>query len=505
MLSSTRKDARDGTKPGSSGDSPTNINTLLKPLHSLLDTIIAVFTFLQHSITAGLTSPSLQPSFSTSGLLSSLPSWPWPAPSSSRKSRREYWTYRTGRDWRTTPQVRVCTDLSTSNAVAALFLEEEVLGFDLEWKPGASNSSSIQSNISMIQVAKPDLIALFHLGRFSGSSPPDFLAPNLRRLIESPHIFKTGVNIAGDCTRLHRHLDVDPQGIIELSSIYRLVKYSNGDLDDIRKINKTLVSLAAQVEEHLGLPLFKGFDVRTSDWSQPLSAKQTLYAASDAYACLRLWQVLDGKRKALDPPPPRPAPHELKQPILLANGQTVAEYLDAQKVDAEIVAEIMRRDSDAEESEGESEAETKSDDEDVMELGSESEHSADHKASSSSSASTPALSPTDATALEKGSEWASTTLASLTTAPTAPAASSPNTQRLPSKRHLQAYHLYHEQALALTDAAKALNIKPSSAACYVLEAITAAKLPYEKERLDSEVLGKVPPQVVRGRFWMFKK
>lgn len=56
-----------------------------------------------------------------------------------------------------------------------------------------------------------------------------------------------------------------------------------------------------------------------------------LDAASDPYACLHLYDVLEGKRKKLDPTPPRPSDAELNLPIRLANGQTVADYLQAQK------------------------------------------------------------------------------------------------------------------------------------------------------------------------------
>ena len=62
------------------------------------------------------------------------------------------------------------------------------------------------------------------------------------------------------------------KGILELSHLYKLVKYSKaGELD---RINKVMVSLAVQTQEMLGLPLFKGADVRSSNWMMRLSADQ---------------------------------------------------------------------------------------------------------------------------------------------------------------------------------------------------------------------------------------
>jgi hypothetical protein len=41
-------------------------------------------------------------------------------------------------------------------------------------------------------------------------------------------------------------------------------------------------------------------------------------AATDPYACLRLFNAMEAKRQAMDPIPPRPAHAELNQPIALA-------------------------------------------------------------------------------------------------------------------------------------------------------------------------------------------
>lgn len=51
-------------------------------------------------------------------------------------------------------------------------------------------------------------------------------------------------------------------------------------------------SLADLADEMLGVQLRKPQDLRTGNWEKrPLSVKQLEYAAGDAYAGLRLWQV----------------------------------------------------------------------------------------------------------------------------------------------------------------------------------------------------------------------
>ena len=46
-------------------------------------------------------------------------------------------------------------------------------------------------------------------------------------------------------------------------------------------------------------------------------------AATDPYACICLFNIMERKRVAMDPMPPRPAHAELNLPILLSEGKVV--------------------------------------------------------------------------------------------------------------------------------------------------------------------------------------
>uniref|UniRef100_A0A8H7TPW0 3'-5' exonuclease domain-containing protein n=1 Tax=Bionectria ochroleuca TaxID=29856 RepID=A0A8H7TPW0_BIOOC len=76
--------------------------------------------------------------------------------------------------------------------------------------------------------------------------------------------------------------------------------------------------MATQVGEFLRLPIFKGDNVRSSDWSVALKERQIKYAASDAYAAVQLYHVMEEQRLQLDPVPPRPHHAELELPLQLA-------------------------------------------------------------------------------------------------------------------------------------------------------------------------------------------
>ncbi|GAP84196.2 putative 3 -5 exonuclease [Rosellinia necatrix] len=218
-------------------------------------------------------------------------------------------------------KVHYCRSRHTMERVCKqYFMDEKVLGFDLEWMPDATRRDGLKRNISLIQLASPSRIALFHVALFANHE--DMAGPSFKSLMENPDVIKVGVSIKGDTTRLRNFLDIHSRGLMELSNLYRLVIYSRNH--QYHNINKRLVPLATQVEEFLHLPLFKGNDVRLSNWFKVLNMDQILYSASDAYAGLHLYATLEHHRKQLDPCPPSPHFAELNLAIQLADGVKVA-------------------------------------------------------------------------------------------------------------------------------------------------------------------------------------
>lgn len=213
-----------------------------------------------------------------------------------------------------------------SDEIAHEFLSEKVVGFDMEWPWDANNTDArLQQRIGLIQIACEDKIALFHIGLHSGSTAKDLLAPSLRKLIEDPAIAKCGVAVHNaDFARLQQWFGLKPCGAFELSHLHNLVTHG---ASSPTKCTTKLKKLAVQVEQHLGIPLFKG-KVRTSNWSEPLSKDQVNYAAADAYAGFMLYHCMNAKRAAMDPTPPLPVYAETyrhtfrgqppKQPLQLA-------------------------------------------------------------------------------------------------------------------------------------------------------------------------------------------
>ncbi|KAF3009536.1 hypothetical protein E8E13_004948 [Curvularia kusanoi] len=191
-----------------------------------------------------------------------------------------------------------------SETLAAQFLQEKVVGFDMEWPWNDRRlPNKLQNKIGLIQVATEDKVALFHIGLHPGRTADEIIAPSLRQLIESPSIGKIGVGILNaDFARLSRFFKLQPKGAVELSHLHRLVTFGKSKPE---LVSTKMTSLAHQVEQHLKHPLYKG-DVRTSNWSRPLSQEQIKYAAGDAYAGIQLYHCLNYKRLQMDPTPPLP-------------------------------------------------------------------------------------------------------------------------------------------------------------------------------------------------------
>jgi hypothetical protein len=170
-------------------------------------------------------------------------------------------------------KVHYCTSSrTTERVVKEHFLHEKVVGFDLEWMANATRYCPPRRNVSLIQLASPSRIGLFHVAAFPRNDV--LVPPALKQLLEDESITKVGVWIRGDSNRMANYLKVNVRGQLELSHLYKLVKYSK--TGEFGLINKKLVSLASQVEDVLGLPLSKNSDVRMSDWSKPLSMAQIL-------------------------------------------------------------------------------------------------------------------------------------------------------------------------------------------------------------------------------------
>ncbi len=146
---------------------------------------------------------------------------------------------------------------------------QPLLGFDTETRP--SFRPGVTYRVSLLQFSAPQCCYLFRLNKIP-------LAKPILRLLENRDVLKIGADVAGD-----------------LRSLRQLRRFRDGGFVDLQTIapqwgieEKSLRKLSAIV---LGQRVSKA--QRLSNWeAAALTAKQQLYAATDAWVCTRIYEKL---------------------------------------------------------------------------------------------------------------------------------------------------------------------------------------------------------------------
>jgi len=100
-------------------------------------------------------------------------------------------------------------------------------------------------------------------------------------LLARSGIAKVGFGLGDDRKRIVHKLGIEPQGILELNTIFRERGY--------RKDMGVKGAVAVLFNQRF----IKSKKAATSNWANArLSEAQLVYAANDAYAAIRVWQAL---------------------------------------------------------------------------------------------------------------------------------------------------------------------------------------------------------------------
>lgn len=146
---------------------------------------------------------------------------------------------------------------------------EPVIGFDTETRP--SFRPGVTFRVSLLQLSTPTVCYLFRLNKIP-------LAKPILQLLENKQVLKIGADVAGDLRSLHQIRHFREAGFIDLQSI--APQWGIGE--------KSLRKLSAIV---LGQRVSKA--QRLSNWeAATLTDKQQLYAATDAWVCIRIYEKL---------------------------------------------------------------------------------------------------------------------------------------------------------------------------------------------------------------------
>ncbi|XP_074185790.1 bifunctional 3'-5' exonuclease/ATP-dependent helicase WRN isoform X2 [Rhinolophus sinicus] len=162
-----------------------------------------------------------------------------------------------------------------SENISMSLSDGDVVGFDMEWPP--VHSKGKLSRVALIQLCVSESKCyLFHISSMS------VFPQGLKMLLENEAIKKAGVGIEGDQWKLLRDFDIKLKSFVELTDV------ANEKL----KCRQTW-SLNGLVKHLFGKQLLKDKSIRCSNWNNyPLTEDQKLYAATDAYAGLIIYQKL---------------------------------------------------------------------------------------------------------------------------------------------------------------------------------------------------------------------
>ncbi len=158
--------------------------------------------------------------------------------------------------------------LRAETALKKIFREKRV-GFDTESRPAFRQGQSFP--ISLVQIATKKTAYLF---RLNGNGLEEILEP----LLTSDKIKKIGIGLEHDITKMKSFNGIVLAGLTDLSAIARI---------------KGIIQTGARglTARYLGKRLVK--NAQTTNWARSeLSEKQKIYAATDAWVCLKLYKKM---------------------------------------------------------------------------------------------------------------------------------------------------------------------------------------------------------------------
>lgn len=164
---------------------------------------------------------------------------------------------------------RIIVILTAGEAEKAVdyLMKADILGFDTETRPVFKRGK--QNKVGLLQVSTEDTCFLFRLNNMG-------LCPAIVRLLETTDVIKIGLSWHDDIASLRKRGDFEPKGFFELQ-------------DHMKELGILDMSLAKLYANLFGERISKREQL--SNWdSDVLSDKQKGYAATDAWACVRLYK-----------------------------------------------------------------------------------------------------------------------------------------------------------------------------------------------------------------------
>ena len=148
-------------------------------------------------------------------------------------------------------------------------LSQPLLGVDTETRPSFKKGQ--MHHVALLQVSSHDVCFLFRLNQMG-------LSPSVKRLLEDEKVPKIGLSLRDDLHSLRTLGDFETGNFIDLQ-------------DHVREIGVEDLSLQKLYANFFGLRISKREQL--TNWEADiLNDKQKMYAATDAWTCIMLYEEL---------------------------------------------------------------------------------------------------------------------------------------------------------------------------------------------------------------------
>jgi ribonuclease D len=163
------------------------------------------------------------------------------------------------------------------NKAVDYLIQQNILGIDTETRPSFKKGQMHQ--VALLQVATYDTCFLFRLNLMG-------IPPAIKRLLEDKNITKVGLSLQDDLRMLRHRLDFIPGTFIELQN-------------EVKNLGIQDMSLQKIYANLFGEKIAKGQQL--SNWEADiLSEAQQRYAATDAWACIRIYEEIKRMQQGHD-------------------------------------------------------------------------------------------------------------------------------------------------------------------------------------------------------------
>lgn len=174
-------------------------------------------------------------------------------------------------------RIHVIISRAQADKAVNYLLKQPILGFDTETRPSFSKGTF--HRVALLQVATYDVCFLFRLNIIG-------LTPAIIRLLEDTTVTKIGLSWHDDINGLHKLGNFETGLFIDIQN-------------HVRDIGVEDLSLQKLYANLFGRQISKAQQL--TNWERDvLTDKQKMYAATDAWACIQLYEELERLRQTDD-------------------------------------------------------------------------------------------------------------------------------------------------------------------------------------------------------------